>query len=56
MNTALRTQVSTAEAFFGAQAYDKHRAWLESQDKLQAAIVDRQNQTIRALGILAKRS
>lgn len=56
MLDALQTPTSVAEAFFGAQAYDKHRAWVESQDKLQAAIVDRQNQTIRALGILAKRS
>lgn len=45
---------SQAEAFFGSNAYDKHKTWLESADKLRAAMVERQNQTIRALGVLIK--
>lgn len=55
MLEALQTPVSVAETFFSSQAYDKHRAWLESQDKLQVGIAERLNQVIRALGILAKR-
>lgn len=46
---------SDAVAFFQSSAYDKHRAWMESIDKVRVANVDRLNGVIRALGGLAKR-
>ena len=46
---------SDAAAFFQSGAYEKHRAWIESGDKVRVAIVDRLNSVIRALGIVAKR-
>lgn len=46
---------SDAAAFFQSNAYEKHRSWLESIDKMRAAIVDRLNGVIRATGMIAKR-
>lgn len=46
---------SDAAAFFQSSAYDKHRAWIESIDKVRVAIVERLNGVIRALGVVAKR-
>lgn len=49
------TTQSDAVAFFQSNAYDKHRAWLESIDKVRVAIVERLNGVIRSVGGLAKR-
>jgi len=46
---------SDAIAFFQSNAYDKHRAWMESIDKVRVAIVDRLNGVIRSIGGLARR-
>lgn len=46
---------SDAVAFFQSSAYEKHRSWLESIDKVRVAIVDRLNGVIRAAGVIAKR-
>lgn len=46
---------SDAGAFFESHAFEKHRTWLESGNKIQVATVDRLNGVIRALGVVAKR-
>lgn len=55
INAAMDITPSDAAAFFQSSAYDKHRAWIESGDKVRVAIVDRLNSVIRAIGIVAKR-
>jgi hypothetical protein len=55
LGEAMRVCPSDAEAFFKSQAFSKHRSYLEAQDKVQGAIVDRLNNVIRAQNALIKR-
>jgi hypothetical protein len=51
---ALAMPVSLASALFGSKSFDSWRKVRESEAKTQSALVDRLNEVIRAISILAK--
>jgi hypothetical protein len=55
INAAYEIKQSDAADFFQSKTHEKHRAWIESNVKIDVAVVDRLNSVIRGIGILAKR-
>jgi hypothetical protein len=54
INEALELPVSVATKIFESKAFDSWRQSRESELKTQSAIVNRLNEVIRGIGILAK--
>lgn len=55
LKEALSTAPSDAVTFFQSKAFEDWKKNREAEGKIQVAIVNRLNETIRALGILIKR-
>jgi hypothetical protein len=54
LNEALELPVSIAERFFESKSFSDWKKIRESEQKTQVAVINRLNDVIRAVGIVAK--
>lgn len=54
LNSALKTPISDASSFFSTKSFTDSQKSKESEIKIHVAVVNRLNEVIKAIGMLAK--